>query len=495
MNSPADNDILSAAGAYEDRGEGLKRTLNAWNLVTLGIGAIMGAGIFSVSGTAAANYAGPAVAISYALSAIACTFAALCYAEMASAVPVAGSAYSYARATMGEFAGWIIGWDLVLEYSLGATTIAVSWSAYVVSFLRNYGVEVPARLAMAPLAFDPVTHRWSGTGASINIPAMLIIGAVTALLVIGVRESANVNSAIVVVKVSIVLIFIAAGIGYISAGNWVTASNPAGSFIPPNLGAFGKFGLSGILRGAGLLFFAYIGFDAISTTAQEARNPQRDMPAGILGSVVICTVLYVLVAIVLTGVVPYDTLNVPDPIGVGIDALGMKWLAPTVKLGAIAGLSSVILVLLLAQPRIFFAMSRDGLLPPVLAKVHSRFHTPYVTTFITGGAAMIVAGFFPIEILGELVSLGALFAFAIVCIGVLILRVKRPELERGFKTPFVYFSAPAGAASSVLIMLGLPRDTWVRLVAWMALGLLIYFTYGRRQRKHARRNRAEAEAR
>ncbi len=480
----------------------LKRVLGPINLVTLGIGAIIGAGIFVLTGSAAAQYAGPAIVISFVFAGIACGFAGLCYSEFASMIPIAGSAYTYGYATLGEFFAWIIGWDLILEYSMGAATVAVGWSGYGVSILRDMGITFPPALMAAPgteLVQVPLSGKWellqnvtdlvtklgpSTVGiqsaadiaslphatAIFNLPALIIVLIVTAILVVGIRESANVNSAIVIIKVAVVLTFIVAGIGFVKSANW----HP---FVPPNAGEFGKYGFSGIVRGAGVIFFAYIGFDAVSTAAQEARNPQRDLPFGILGSLVICTILYIVVSLVLTGIVPYSALNVPDPIAVGVSAIGMPWLAVLVKAGAIAGLTSVILVMLLGQPRIFFTMANDGLLPPWAAKVHPRFRTPYITTIVTGVVVGIVAGVVPIWILGELVSIGTLLAFVIVCAGVIVLRRTRPELPRPFRTPGAPVVPALGILSCGYLMYGLPLDTWLRLIIWMALGFVIYFGY------------------
>jgi APA family basic amino acid/polyamine antiporter len=485
--------------AKEEGEHSLKRALGPLNLITLGIGAIIGAGIFVLTGSAAAQYAGPAIVLSFILAGTACAFAGLCYSEFASLIPIAGSAYTYGYATLGEIFAWIIGWDLILEYAFGAATVASGWSGYVVSFLQDFGIHIPPSLTATPGAHmvfynsrweqlatilptlkthgvDPATLPHA-TG-SFNLVAFIAIWLVTIVLVIGIKESANFNSAIVIVKVSIVLVFIGIAAKFALGhpaqiwANW----HP---FIPPNTGSFGTYGWSGIARGAAVIFFAYIGFDAVSTAAQEAKNPQRDMPIGILGSLVICTILYIVVSGLLTGVVPYTALNVPDPVAVGIDATGVRWGSILVKLGAIAGLGSVMLVMLLGQSRVFFSMSFDGLLPQWAGKIHPRFRTPYMSSIIVGFFVAFFAALIPIGDLGELVSIGTLLAFVIVCAGVWLLRRRRPDLPRPFKTPWVPFVPIMGILVSGYLMASLPLVTWLRLIVWLILGMIIYFFYGR----------------
>jgi APA family basic amino acid/polyamine antiporter len=475
--------LRAEAEAVNERS--LKRALGATNLIMLGIGAIIGAGIFVLTGLAAALHAGPAVALSFVVAAIACGLAGLCYAEMASTVPVAGSAYTYSYATMGEFAAWIIGWDLVLEYAMGAATVGVGWSGYFVSFLDYFGIHLPTALTSAPLRWctsADVTNAvaacaqvgWNRTGSLFNLPAMFIVLLASTILVIGIRESAKANNFMVILKVAVVLLFILFGLQYVDAGNWKP-------FIPPNTGTFGEFGWSGVFRGAGLIFFAYIGFDVVSTAAQEAKNPQRDMPIGILGSLVICTVLYVLVAFTLTGLVKYDQLNVAHPVAFAVERISqLSWLRPFITLGAILGLASVVLVMLLGQSRVFYAMSRDGLLGPWAGKVHPRYRTPYLSTIYVGIVVSVITGTFPIQILGELVNIGTLLAFVLVCVGVLILRRQRPDLDRPFRTPLVPLVPILGMLACLGLMATLPGDTWLRLLVWLLIGFVIYFTYGRK---------------
>jgi APA family basic amino acid/polyamine antiporter len=463
--------------AEADRGA-LRRSLGPWHLMALGIGSIIGTGIFVLTGTAASQNAGPSLVLSMIISAVGCAFSGLCYAEFAAMVPVAGSAYTYAYATMGELLAWIIGWDLILEYALSTSTVAVGWSGYFVSLARDVGVTIPAALTAPPnLVNLPITGMAAAPGI-VNLPAMIIVLLVAALLIIGIKESADTNTLLVAVKTVVLIVFVVAGAAYVNRANLTP-------FIPPNTGVFGEFGWSGVLRGAGVMFFAYIGFDAVSTAAQEAKNPARDMPIGILGSLAICTVIYIAVAIVLLGIVPYQQLNVADPLAVGIDATGLRWLSPVIKLAALFGLFSTMLVNLLAQTRIFYSMSRDGLLPPVFARVHARFRTPHISTMLTGVVIAITAGLTPIAVLGQLVSIGTLLAFVLVSIGIMILRKTAPDAPRPFRTPWVPFVPIAGAVICLAQMVGLPIATWERLVIWLALGLVVYFSYSYRSSRLA----------
>ncbi|MBZ5610708.1 MAG: amino acid permease [Acidobacteriia bacterium] len=473
----------------------LKRVLGATNLVALGIGAIIGTGIFVLTGSVAAQHAGPGIVLSFILAGIGCAFAGLCYAEFASLIPIAGSAYTYGYATLGEIFAWIIGWDLILEYAFGAATVASGWSANVVQLLARIGITIPPQIIATPGTllvhyqdlWQPATSVPAGVDlatlphatAVFNLVAFISIALVTTILVIGIQESATINSVIVFVKVGTVLVFIAVAAIYVfqhfsqATANWKP-------FIPPNKGTFGEFGWSGILRGSGKIFFAYIGFDAVSTAAQEARNPQKDMPVGILGSLTICTLLYIVTAWLLTGVVSYTRLNVGAPIALGMAETGVRWGEFLVLIGTIMGLSTVMLVMLLGQSRVFFSMSRDGLLWKWAGAIHPRFRTPWISSIIVGVFVAILPALFPINVLNDLTSIGTLLAFVIVCAGVWVLRVRRPELHRPFKTPLVPLVPILGIVVSLGLMAGLPGEAWLRLLVWLIIGMVIYMTYGRK---------------
>jgi APA family basic amino acid/polyamine antiporter len=451
----------------------LPKTLGPFSLIGLGIGCIIGAGIFVLTGKAAASYAGPAISLSFILSGIACAFVGLCYAELAAMIPASGSAYIYAYATVGEIFAWIIGWDLILEYGMGAATVAVGWSGYFVSLLGNFGIHIPAQWAEATGEAVKLTNGTSAT-AIVNIPAVLIVLALTGLLMFGTKESTRVNNIMVGFKLFVVAVVIVVGAFYVDRAHWTP-------FIPENTGAFGNFGWSGILRGSSVVFFAYIGFDAVSTAAQDAQRPQQDMPVGILGSLIICTILYVLMALVMTGMVPYQKLGVADPVAVAIDATGIGWLAVLVKFAALAGLTTVIFVLLFGQARILFSIAQDRLLPAFFSEVHPRFRTPFASQALIGVVVALIAASFPIGLLGEMVSIGTLFAFLLVCVAVIHLRRTAPRAERPFRTPGVPWLPLFGIGFSLLLMLGLPLGTWLRLMMWLAIGLVIYFGYGHRR--------------
>jgi APA family basic amino acid/polyamine antiporter len=449
----------------------LERSLGPISLVLLGIGAIIGAGLFSITGIAAAQHAGPAVIISFILASIGCAFAGLCFSELASMIPVAGGAYSYTYATLGEFIAWIIGWALILEYAAGAAVVAISWSAYVISFLQGFNIELPAAIIASP--WQPA-HLLDGTEAQgwINLPALLIVILMSTLLIFGVDKSAKVNAVLVAIKVIVVLLFIAIGFGYTQEANYVP-------FIPENTGAFGEYGWSGIARAAGIVFLAYIGFDAVSTAAQEVKNPQRNLPIGIIGSLLICTILYVLFAYTMVGLFPYQELNVAAPVAAAINKTPYLWLNGLIKLAIVAGLTSVVLVLLLGQSRIFFTMSKDGLLPSFFSIVHPRFHTPWVANLILMIAVGSFAAFAPLSLVGQLTSIGTLLAFAIVCASVIVLRRTHPDMPRPFKTPWVPVIPLLGILTCLALMFSLGWATWARLALWVIIGLVVYFCYGK----------------
>ncbi len=461
----------SAAGTSAADPSRLKRVLTARSLTAIGLGATIGTGVFVLTGTVAANQAGPAITISLLIAAFGSGLAALCYAEFAAFLPVPGSAYSYTYATLGEAIAWFIGWNLLLEYGISASAVAVGWSAYVANLLADAHVHLPAVLVSAPFAEDAQGHLVT-TGAWINLPAILVIAAMTAVLYVGLEESASANTFMVFLKVAIIVVFIFAGIAYVDPSNW----HP---YIPPNAGRFGHFGWTGVLQGAAIIFFSYVGFDTASTTALETRHPQRDLPLGILSALAISALLYVGMSATLTGMVPYPRLNVAAPVAVALDAHPqLSWLAIPVKVGAIAGMTSVILTSLLGQPRILLAMADDGLLPPLMSRCHARFKTPHVATVVTGIGAASIAGLFPLDVLADLISIGILLAFAVVCIGVLVMRRKYPEAPRPFRVPWAPFTCVLGALVCLGMTLALSSATWIRLVIWSALGMAVYFGYG-----------------
>jgi APA family basic amino acid/polyamine antiporter len=456
--------LLAESEGVGEKGACLKRTLSATSLVALGVGAIIGAGIFTLTGVAAATHAGPALVFSFMLAAIGCAFAGFCYSEFSTMIPIAGSAYTYAYATMGELLAWIIGWALVLEYAVGAATVAVSWSATIASILADFSIKIPQAVLGSP--FDNMPGR-------VNLIAVIIVVGISIILIIGVQESARFNAVIVFIKVGVVITFILVGYFYINKANYTP-------FVPPNKGEFGAFGWSGVLAAAGQIFFAYIGFDAVSTAAQEAKDPKRDMPIGIIGSLAICTVLYILYSLVLTGVVNYKELNVSAPLAVAVDHMkGVPWVGKLMKLGSLLGLTSVILVMLLGQSRVFYSMSRDGLLPKLFSDVHPRFCTPWRSNLLLMLFVSLGAAFTPIAQLGNLTSIGTLFAFVLVCIGVIIMRKTDPDLPRPFRTPWVPVLPILGVLVNFLLMLGLGKLTWTAFLTWMAIGLIVYFSYSR----------------
>jgi APA family basic amino acid/polyamine antiporter len=463
--------VSSLANEAAKKSHTLQRSLSALNLTTIGIGAIIGAGLFVLTGTAAAEYAGPGVIFSFIIGGIISVFAALCYAEFASLIPISGSAYSYAYVALGEFMAWIIGWGLTLQYLLSSCTVSVGWSSYFVSLLGDFGIVLPEAISKSPLSYD-VVSGWHASGSMINLPAMCIVALMGILISIGTKAAASFNNVMVIIKLAVVLLFIGCGIGFV---NWANFS----PLIPENTGVFGQFGWSGIFRGAGVVFFAFIGFDALSTLTQEAKNPQKDMPKGMLGSLGICTLCYIFMAIVLTGLVSYKLLDVADPIAVAVNALGPKflWLRLFVKVAILAGLTSVVMVMLLGQTRIFYTMAHDGLLPKKLGHINDKHHTPLFTTALVTVVAMAIAAVFPVAVLGQLVVMATLLAFSIVCFGVLVLRYKQPKLHRPFKVPFAPWVPLIGALVCFAQMCAFPLTTWVQLIVWTLIGCVVYFTY------------------
>lgn len=456
----------------DDSEKSLKRTLGAGALVALGIGAIIGAGLFSLTGIAAASNAGPAVTISFVLAAVGCAFAGLCYAEFASMIPIAGSAYTYSYATMGEFLAWIIGWDLVLEYALGAATVGVSWGRYLLELLGKYNVHLPANLVCSPWETLKLGDGTIINGGIINLPAVFIVMLLSLMLIRGTHGSAKLNMALVVLKVTVVVVFISLGWSHIDPANY-------SPYIPENTGRYENFGWSGIATGAAVVFFAFIGFDAVSTAAQEAKNPQKHMPIGILGSLVICTILYVLFAHVMTGLVNYkEFANDAKPAATAFAKTGYGFLQNGLIIAILAGYTSVILVMLMGQSRVFYSMSRDGLLPKMFGEVHHKYRTPWKTNIFFMFFVSIFAGFVPVSDLGHMVSIGTLFAFALVCLGVIIMRKSMPDAPRSFKTPLVPFVPIAGILICLYLMYSLPNESWIRLAVWLIIGLAIYFFYG-----------------
>lgn len=472
----------------DEEHHGLRRHLGWIQLLTIGIGAIIGAGIFVITGQAAADYAGPSVILSFVIASIICVFAGLCYAELSSLIPIAGGSYSYSYVALGEFPAWIIGWAVTAQYIVSASTVAVGWSGYFQSFLKDFGIVFSKAFTAPPFHYDIERHAWELSGSLMNLPAMLMVAFIGMMIIIGIKAAARMNHIMVIIKLCTIALFIIVGIPHINPANW-------SPFIPENTGVFGDFGWSGILRASGLVFFAYIGFDTVSTLAQDAKNPQKDLPRGILGSLGICTVAYIITALVLTGIVSYKMLHVADPMAVALNAMGPAffWVAFIVKLAILAGLASVVLVQLLGQTRVFLAIGRDGLLPKRFSHIHGKTRSPVYATFVTTIIAMLLSGLFAVDVLGQLVSMTTLLIFGIVCLGVWILRHTHPEFKRPFRVPFVPWVPLAGIVTCFIQMLCLPLVTWLQLLLWIGLGLIIYFGYSIKHSKIRKEHSAAKE--